>query len=72
MNTIKIGQTLTARSIGDSECIFSAEITGRNKSFVTVRIMGAEKRVKIFTGDEGEYIYALGRYSMSPMFKAIN
>jgi hypothetical protein len=68
--TIKAGQTLTATSICDSNCIFKAEILERKGNFVTIKTMGETKRVKVFSGNEGEYIYALGKYSMCPIFRA--
>lgn len=70
-NTIRIGQTLTARSIGDHNCIFTAFIIDRKGKFATVKAMNAVKRVKIFIDDNGvEFIFALGRYSMAPVFRA--
>lgn len=68
--TIAAGQTLTARSVGDWDCIFSVEILERKGQFVRVKAEGTEKRVKVFTDERGEFIYALGRYSMAPIFRA--
>lgn len=70
VKTIKPGQTLTARSIGDHDCIFSVEILARNKSFVTVNAMGNVKRCKVHVYEGAELIYAFGRYSMAPTFRA--
>jgi hypothetical protein len=70
LKTIAAGQTLTARSIGDYECIFSCEVVKRSNTFATVKIGKEEKRCKIHVYDGYEYIYALGQYSMAPMFKA--
>lgn len=70
-NTIQAGQTLTARSIGDHDCIFKVEVIERKKNFATVKAMNAVKRVKIYLDDDGaEFIFALGRYSMAPVFRA--
>lgn len=70
--TIVAGTTLKARSIGDQDCIFEAEVLTRKGSFVTVKAQNQERRVKIQTDSEGnEFIYALGRYSMAPIFRAI-
>ena len=64
---------MTAHSICDHECIFEAEILSRNGSFVTVKAQGLERRVKIMQDSEGEeFIFAMGRYSMAPVFRARN
>jgi len=70
MNTIKTGQTLTARSICDSDCVFVAEVVERKGAFAIVKTMGQVKRVKVHSNADGEFLYALGRYSMSPTFRA--
>lgn len=68
---IQVGQTLTARSICDSDCVFSVTVLARKGNFVTVKVMGNEKRVKINKEDDGsEYIYAHGKFSMCPIFRA--
>lgn len=70
-NIINEGDTLTAHSIGDCNCIFSVQILKRNKSFVTVKAMGNESRCKVHSDETGEYIYAFGKYSMAPLFRAL-
>lgn len=70
MKIITANTTLTARSIGDYNCIFKVEILSRNKSFVTVKAMGEVKKVKVFADEKGEYIWAFGKYSMAPIFRA--
>jgi hypothetical protein len=70
--TIKGGQTLTARSICDYDCVFSVEILERKGSFVVVKVQGNTKRVKVYSDDSGEFIFAMGRYSMCPVFRAVN
>ena len=69
--TIKAGQTLTARSVCDHECVFSAEVLERKGAFVTVKIHGNTRRVKVMNIGDGEFIYALGKYSMCPVFRAV-
>lgn len=70
-NTIQTGQVLIARSICDHDCIFKAEVIERKNNFATVKAMNAIKRVKIFLDEDGtEFIFALGRYSMAPVFRA--
>jgi hypothetical protein len=70
LKTIKAGQTLSARSIGDYNCIFTCEVISRSKSFVTVKVQGNVKKCKVSVYDNTEMIYALGNYSMAPAFKA--
>ena len=71
MKTINPGDKLTARSIGDYDCVFVAEILDRKGKFVTVKAIGNEKRVMVRADSDGdEYIFALGQYSMAPVFKA--
>ena len=69
-HTIKSGQILTARSACDYDCIFQAEVIERKKSFATVFIHGTTRRVKVMSDDSGEFIYALGKFSMAPIFRA--
>jgi hypothetical protein len=64
------GQILKARAIGDSECIFTCEVIRRNPKTVKVLINGKDKVCKVHTDANGEeYIYALGTYSMAPIFR---
>lgn len=70
--TIKAGQTLTARSTCDYECIFTAEVLERKGAFVTVKAQGnTRRRVKVMNLGDGEFIYAMGKYSMCPIFRAV-
>jgi hypothetical protein len=71
IKTISAGQTLKARSICDYDTIFTAEVIERKGSFVTVKAMNNTKRVKVQKDSDGnEFIYALGKYSMCPIFRA--
>jgi hypothetical protein len=70
-NTIQAGQTLKARSVCDYDCIFSAQVIERKGDFVTVKSQGKVSRKKVMADDRGEYVYALGKYSMAPIFRAI-
>ena len=70
-NTIEAGQTLKARSVCDYDCIFSAQVIERKGDFVTVKSQGKVSRKKVMADDRGEYVYALGKYSMAPIFRAI-
>jgi len=68
--TIQAGQKLTARSVCDYECIFTVDVLERKGAFAKVAAQGITRRVKVFADDSGEYIFALGRYSMAPVFRA--
>lgn len=69
--TITAGMTLTARSVGDYDCIFKIQVMDRKGNFATVKTMTGVKRKKIHTTPDGEeYIMALGNYSMAPAFRA--
>ena len=67
---ITAGTTLLARSIGDYNCVFKAEVLERKGQFVTVKAMNNIKRVKVFVMDGVECVYAFGKHSMAPLFKA--
>jgi len=69
MNKIEVGQTLSARSACDHDCIFTAQVIARGGSFVTVRVQGSTNRVKVKTDADGEFIFAMGRFSMAPIFR---
>lgn len=69
-NTIKAGTTLKARSGCDYNCVFTADVLERKGKFVTVNAEGRTKRVKVMSDERGEYIWALGKYSMAPVFRA--
>lgn len=67
--TIQTGQTLYARSAGDHDCIFEAEVIERKGGFATVMTQNGIKRVKVRVISGEECIFALGRYSMAPCFR---
>ena len=69
-NTIQAGQVLKARSVCDWDCIFSVEVIERKGSFVTVKAQGNVSRKKVMIDDQGECVFALGKYSMAPIFRA--
>ena len=67
----KENQELSARSICDYNCIFTATVIKRTAKTVTIKIRGDQKRCKIQSDNDGnEFIFPLGRYSMAPTFKA--
>ena len=69
--TIQTGQTLKARSACDHTCIFTAEVIERKGNWATVKTsMRGVQRKKIMIDHNGcEFIYALGQYSMAPLFR---
>jgi hypothetical protein len=72
MNTIKSNQTITSRSICDNNCIFTLSVIERKGNFATVKIMGNVKKTKVYVDMDGnEYLHP-EKYSMSPIYRAIN
>jgi len=71
MKTIEAGQTLIARSVCDSDCRFKAVIVSRSGKVAQVHCQGIDRRVKIHCDEAGEFIYAMGRFSMCPVFRAM-
>jgi len=67
-STIMI-KTLTARSACDYDCIFEVEEIKRTAKTVTIKYRGEQRRCKIHTICGEQYIFALGQYSMAPMFR---
>lgn len=66
-----VGQKLSTRSICDADCVFQGEVLKRTAKTVTIKTrMEGETRCKVHTGDEGEFIFPYGRYSMAPVFRA--
>jgi len=70
INTIQAGQVLKARSVCDWDCIFSVVAVALKRTFVTVKAQGNVSRKKVMIDDQGEYVFALGKYSMAPIFRA--
>jgi hypothetical protein len=69
--TIQNGTTLTATSICDSNCKWTATVIERKGNFITAKIDGEVVRKKVNVDYKGEeYVYLLGKYSMCPIFKA--
>lgn len=68
--TIESNTTITARAICDADCIFTAHVLERKGNFVTVKVQGEVSRKKISLDMDGnEVVYALGKYSMCPVFR---
>lgn len=71
MKTIKSNTQLTARSIGDYDCIFKLTVIERKGNFAKVRFLGYEKRTKVYTDSEGNEYLKPEKYSMAPTFRAV-
>lgn len=71
MNTIIPGQTLTSRSIGDHECIYTLRILSRTANRATFEQDGKVAVTKIHANEEGEFLMPK-RYSMAPIYSAIS
>jgi hypothetical protein len=70
MTTIQSNTTITAKSICDFNCIFTAYVVERKGDYVRLQMDGktfSKKVKKSFDGSE--YVLALGSYSMAPAFK---
>jgi hypothetical protein len=59
------GEEVSARSIGDYDCIFKFTVISRTAKFVTLQYFNDIKRVGIKVRDGREYCYPLGNYSMA-------
>ena len=69
--TIKPNSTLTAKSICDSDCIFSIKVIKRTAKMATIIHQGNEMRVKIKLDSDGNEFVKPDNYSMAPTFRAI-
>lgn len=67
--TIQTGSILTATSICDNNCKWTATVIERKGNFITAIINGevVRKKVNVYNGEE--FVYLLGKYSMAPTFK---
>jgi len=71
MNTFYEGQDLSTRSIGDSNCIYTAKVISRTQKSVRIDVDGKVVSRRIFLDYDGnEAIMPFGRYSMAPTFRA--
>jgi hypothetical protein len=70
MKTIQPNTTLTARSIGDYNCIYSLRVISRAAKTAMIEYDGKIRRAKIKTYGDSEYIRP-ENYSMAPSFYAI-
>jgi len=70
--TVKSNQKLTARSICDHNCIFELSVIERKGNWATINYEGNVRRVKVYTGADGDEYLRPEKYSMAPIFRAIN
>jgi hypothetical protein len=67
---IQTGSAITATSICDSNCKWTATVIERKGNFITAKIDGETIKKKVNVDYKGEeYVYLLGKYSMAPVFK---
>ena len=66
----EIGKTYTTHSTCDYDCKFMVDVVARTAKTVTFKVMGEAKRVRVAVKDGEETAYAMGRYSMAPIFYA--
>lgn len=69
MNAFEVGKKYFSTSACDHACVFTIEVIKRTAQTVTFRQNGRERRAKIRTDHNGEYIIP-DRYAMSPVFRA--
>lgn len=69
MKKFEIGTKYISRSIGDHNCIFEIEVTGRTEKMLKYSYEGVERKSKIKTSTDGEYVTP-ENYSMAPIFRA--
>lgn len=69
MTKFEIGKKYFDTSACNHECIYVIEIVKRTDKTVTFIRDGKQRRAKLFTDRDGEYIIP-DRYSMAPVFRA--
>lgn len=71
MRKFKQNQEISARSVCDHNCIFTATIVKRTAKSVMIKDNSGERRCKIHTDESGgEFIFPYGQYSMAPIMRA--
>ena len=71
ITTFKIGNTYSARSACNSECVWEWTIIKRTAKFITIQDdHGKISRVGVRVSDGAEVADPMGRYSMSPIIRA--
>lgn len=69
MAQFEIGKEYKTRSIGDYDCIFTIQITGRTAKTVSYNYLGRSRRSMVHVDQDVEWIQP-DRYSMAPTFRA--
>ena len=67
--TIQKESILTATSVCDSNCKWTAKVLERKGNFIIALVGGQIVRKKVKSFDGEEYVMLLGTYSMAPIFK---
>lgn len=70
--TFQVGQTYSARSACDYDCVWQLLVVRRTAKFVTLRDLtdGSERRVGVRVHNDAEYASPFGTYSMAPVICA--
>lgn len=69
--TFQVGQTYTAASACNSECVWHFTVTKRTAKFVTLTERSGETmRVGVRAWDGEEWASPFGTYSMAPVIRA--
>lgn len=70
-NTFQVGQSYSARSACDSDCIYTWTVTKRTAKFICVETKyGDAARVGVRVWDDVERAEPFGRYSFAPVIVA--
>ena len=70
MIKFQVGQEYSTRSACDYDCIFTIKIIKRTAKMITFEYLGEVKRCKVREYRGAETAFALGTYSMCPVFTA--
>jgi hypothetical protein len=66
----EVGNTYTARSICDFNCVFSFQVIKRTAKTITVNGEGKIRNLRPYIYNGAEQAMPLGRYSMAPVITA--
>jgi hypothetical protein len=71
IRVIRENTILTARSIGDANCIFQLLVIERKGNFAKIEYDNVIRRTKIYEYPNGTEYLRPDKYSFAPIFKAI-
>ena len=70
MKPFIVGKTYQSRSIGDSNCVFTAQIVKRTPKTVTAIVDREQKNFRVDVYEGVEFFRPFGNYSMAPIIRA--